>query len=134
LSSPAFVLDASAVLALLNNETGAERVAQCLAQGQAPGCAISAVNLAEVLTKLIDRGVPAEIAAKLLQDLELAVVSVDETAALAIAGLRSATRSFGLSLGDRACLALAQAIKAKVLTADRPWAQLELGVEIELIR
>lgn len=130
MSADSFVLDASAVLALLGNETGAARVAECLSQH----CSLSAVNLAEVITKLIDRGVPSGIAAQLAQDLELDIVSLDDAAAITAADLRSATRSLGLSLGDRACLALALSLKAKVLTADRAWQQLAVGAQIELIR
>lgn len=124
-----FVLDASAVLALLNEETGKDRVE--LAMGD---CLISAVNYCEVLGKLIDAGVPQEEARHTLELLDVQIVDFDEDLAFRAASVVSATRRFGLSLGDRCCLALGTARSATVLTADRSWAKLKINVKVEVIR
>ena len=123
------VFDASAVLALLNDEAGAEAVAARL-----QGAAISTVNITEVLTKLSDYGMTIEQANRALSALRLSSVSHDHGLAVAAAELRPATRAGGLSLGDRACLALAARLKVPVLTSDREWSRLELPVRVELFR
>ena len=125
------VLDASAVLALLQAEPGHEVVQARVEQG---GCAISAVNLCEVLTRLIDWTMSAADAGVAVDALDLDVAPFDEAAARACAALRPTTRSLGLSIGDRACLALAQSRDVVALTADRAWQQLDCGIRIELIR
>jgi len=124
-----YVLDASALLCLLFEEPGAERVEAVFAE--AP---ISAANHAEVLAKLVDRGEPAADAIAGLQELDLEVVAFDRAQAEIAAGLRSQTRSSGLSLGDRACLALATSRNAVALTTDRAWADLDVGVRVEVVR
>lgn len=129
------VLDASAVLAYLNRETGAEVVADLVALG----ANVSAVNLAEVLSTAADRGVEAERLLVRLADVGLlqGAISVEPFTAedaSAVASLRAATRSAGLSLGDRACLALARRLEAPAVTADAAWSELDVGVEIRLIR
>jgi len=92
---------------------------------------VSAVNLSEVVAKLADHGVPlGEIRQALTLGLE--VVPFTEELAYAAGELRPLTRDRGLSLGDRACLALAKTLKRPVLTADRGWASLDLGVEVRL--
>jgi len=123
------VLDASAVLARLREERGGEVV-----ETRASDAIISAVNYAEVISKLIDLGVSAEAAAAAVGELELAILPFDEIDAARTGALRAATRRLGLSLGDRACLALAERLGLPVLTADRAWAELDLGVEVVLIR
>lgn len=123
------VLDASALLVLINSEPGAEAVADALA-----GASISAVNLCEVVTKMMDFGVPPDEAWGEAADLVPIVVDFGPELACAAARLRSATRSAGLSLGDRACLALAGHLQLPALTADRSWKALPVGVEIRLIR
>ena len=127
----ACVLDASAVLALLQAEPGSDTV---FSRIEHDACCISAVNLTEVLTRLIDRGMTAHDAEAAFDALELAVSPFDDAAARACAALRPASRAFGLSIGDRACLALAQAQKLPALTADRAWAQFDCGVVIEQVR
>ena len=122
------VLDASAVLALIRREPGAEKVVAAIA-----GSLISAVNFAEVASRLVDIGMPQEMALNQLSGFGLHVVPFDLPFATAVMTLRPLTRHAGLSLGDRACLALAIRERATVLTADRAWAALELGCEIELI-
>jgi ribonuclease VapC len=123
------VLDSSAVLAVFRSEPGADLVLD-----HAKGAAISAVNLVEIVSTVIDRGGTAAAARRNVARLQMTVVSFDEGQAQSAAELRPLTRHLGLSLGDRACLALAQKLGATVLTGDRHWAQLDLGVEIQLIR
>jgi PIN domain nuclease of toxin-antitoxin system len=123
------VLDASALLALINAEPGWEVVASALGEA-----AISAVNLAEVVTKMIDVGIPEDDAWVEAADLVPAVIDFGPELAGATAKLRPATRSLGLSLGDRACLALAQALHVPALTADSAWRRLSIGVEIRFLR
>src|SRR5262245_24952655 len=96
------VLDSSALLAWLAGEAGAEQVEQVVG-----AALISCVNLAEVLTKLADRGVSELEQRRIVKNIGLAVGDFDEVAAWTSAALRASTRTRGLSLGDRACLALA---------------------------
>lgn len=125
------VLDASAVLALLQAEPGCDTVLSRVERGR---CWISAVNVTEVLTRLIDRGMTGSDAETAFDALDLSVAAFDDAAARSCAWLRPASRTLGLSMGDRACLALAQVRKLPALTADRAWAQLDCGVVIEQIR
>lgn len=128
-SKPRYILDASALLCLLFEEDGAEQVAARL-----PGAMVSAVNYSEVVAKLVDRGMPADEIVPLMADLDVELVPVDRAQAEAAGLLRAATRARGLSLGDRACLALALGRGGVALTADRAWADLDAGVAIELVR
>jgi len=123
------ILDASALLALLNQEPGGEAVAEVI-----PGAGISAVNLSEVAAKLAEQGTPWESIRPALDDLGLEVHTFDVEAAYQTGALREPTRSLGLSLGDRACLALGQQLTASVLTSDRNWRELDLGIDIRVIR
>ncbi len=126
---PDAVLDASALLALINQEPGSERVAQAL-----PDACISAVNYSEVADKLVDRGVSGDDVDSHLAGLQIDVIDFDRSAALAAAALRG-TLPHSLSLGDRVCLSLGLAIKAAVLTADTQWLQVGLkGLTIITIR
>ncbi|MCH8107912.1 MAG: type II toxin-antitoxin system VapC family toxin [Chloroflexi bacterium] len=129
------VLDASAMLAYLQGETGAATVAEAITGG----ALISALNWAEVLSKVAEEGQdPEELVARLEAQGLLAraveVVPLTEADATIIARLRLPTRSAGLSLGDRACLALGMRLHVPVLTADRSWAGLDLDVEVRLLR
>lgn len=122
------VLDASALLALLKGEPGAERVAEALERG----AYLSAVNLAEVLSKLADWGEdPAEAQARMAQvgllGAAVEVLPFTGEDALEVARLRALTRAHGLSFGDRACLALARRLGLPALTMDGAWAGLDLG-------
>lgn len=114
------VLDSSAVLALLLLEPGHERVLAIL-----PGALISSVNVAEVLTKLCERGVPLSEALIAFHRAGAEVIDFDESQAILAAELREQTRALGLSLGDRACLALAKLKGLEVFTADQAWAKLD---------
>jgi ribonuclease VapC len=131
----ASVLDASALLAHLRDEPGADVVAEAIASG----AVISTVNLAEVFSRAADRGAdPAKLAAELTQSglLDGAITVEPFTAADAIdtARLRLLTRDAELSLGDRACLALARRLDAPALTADTDWQGVAHGVELRPIR
>jgi ribonuclease VapC len=123
------VLDASALIAVLREEPGAAAVEAVL-----DGAAVSTVNLSEVQAKLVERGTPAEIAWSWLVDLDLDVVDFDALQAKVAGDLRALTRAHGLSLGDRACLALAEVRSLPVMTADRAWADLKIGIEIRAVR
>jgi PIN domain nuclease of toxin-antitoxin system len=116
------VLDASAVLALLNSEPGAAEVGAHL-----PGAFLSAVNAAEVAAKLVDAGAEAEDAGRSLLRLGARILPFEQADVVPAAHLRTASRSAGLSLGDRACLALAERLAVPALTADRAWAELNLA-------
>ena len=124
-----YLLDASAALAIIFDEPGAARVAEVL-----PDACISSVNLSEVVAKMHDRSVSERDIELNLNDLDLDVVEFDEQLALRAAALRPLTRHLGLSLGDRACLATAQPGSLTVVTADRAWANPDLGISVELVR
>ncbi len=118
-------LDASSVLAFLFDEPGANVVKGFLDDGSA----LSAVNWAEVLSKLAERGEdPEQVTERLIEQgvlgVSLTIVPLDEVQARQIARLRLVTRATGLSLGDRACLALAHVVGVPAVTADRAWATL----------
>jgi ribonuclease VapC len=124
------VVDASALLALLNQERGAENLTPALLSA----AAVSTVNIAEVHGKLVSRGLTSEDAwrATLIPISE--VVTFTSEQAKTAGDLIAKTRGLGLSLGDRACLALAIALKAPVYTTDRAWKDLDVGVRIHAIR
>jgi PIN domain nuclease of toxin-antitoxin system len=123
------VLDASAMLAVLNGEPGADEVWDHL-----PGARLSAVNAAEVAAKLVDGGIDAEEAGQTLTRLGARIAPFEEADVVPAAHIRAATRSAGLSLGDRACLALARRLGLPALTADRQWRDIQVDVEVRLIR
>lgn len=125
----ACTLDASALLAMLNGEPGRGVVASVL-----PSACISAANLAEVVTGLINKGLSAALARQTAEDLTIRTFSLDRDQALTAGTLREVTGHLGLSLGDRCCLALALSLGLPVLTADRNWAKLNIGVDVQLIR
>lgn len=124
------VLDASAILAVLQREAGAEVLTdEVLAESMA-----SAVNLAEVQTAMVRRGVPAEEAWKRAAIPINQVISFTEDQARVAGNLVAQTRTLGLSPGDRACLALALELKVPVYTADKSWKKLRLAVAVHVIR
>ena len=123
------VLDASALLALLNQEEGAEKVAPFLADA-----VISTVNLAEVVTRLALAGMPESAIRETLDLLPLETVPFDVEQGIEVGLLAPATRPSGLSLGDRACLVLARRLGVAAVTADQAWVGIDTGVPVELIR
>ena len=128
------VMDSSVLLAVAKGEPGAEAVMELLHTQE---CVISSVNFAEVGTKLIDSGLPEAELKRGLAQFRLEVIDFDATQATACAALRAVTRAQGLSLGDRACLALASGMEGVAVTADRAWAELGesvSGVRVLLIR
>jgi ribonuclease VapC len=131
----ATVLDASALMAVLHNEDGAEIAIEAIAKG----AAISVANWAEVLTKLAERGRDPEQAASETRKAEgsrraLTIEPMTAADCVAIARLRLITKAHGLSLADRACLALAERLGVPAVTADKEWAKADFGAEIHLIR
>ena len=123
------VLDASAVLVLLLDEPGAGAVADVLGEGL-----LSAVNLAEVLSKLSDRGAEMTGLSDHLARAGVLVEPMTEADAAEVALLRQLDSHRVLSLGDRCCLALARRLSAPVLTADRVWSEIDSGVEVRQLR
>jgi len=123
------ILDASALLAFVQQEAGAEQVAASIKHA-----AISTVNLAEVVTKLIEGGMSESEIQDILPALNLTIVPFDDKMAYEAGHLRTLTRKQGLSLGDRACLATARMRGASVLTADRVWLKANVDVDIKCIR
>ncbi len=123
------VLDSSVILAHLGGEPGSERAAEFFGDAL-----ISAVNLAEVVGKLAERGASLGLVRAALSRYGLQVAAFDGALAEQTGALRPQTKAFGLSLGDRACLALAQSLALPVLTADRTWKDLNLSIEVLLLR
>ncbi len=123
------VLDASAVLAVLNGEPGEKKVIPLLTES-----AVSSVNLTEVAAKLLEAGMDeasAQIAVSVLGIGK--IVDFSEELAWETARLRPLTKQYGLSLGDRACLALARKLNVPAVTADKEWSKLKL-CQVTLIR
>jgi len=123
------VLDSSVVLAAMLGEMTTEE-----ADPWFFSACISAVNYAEVVTKLLDRGMSPEEVEESLLDMDLDVRAFDKPLAHKAGLFRGQTRGLGLSLGDRACLALAAQLDLPAATGDKAWAKLDIGIEIELIR
>lgn len=125
----AAVLDASAVLAVLRREIGADKV-----RAVYEGAAISAVNQAEVASAFVEAGIPFDDVERLLNRQPLEIVPFRAEQIFETARLLRFTHHLHLSLADRACLALGRLRQAPVFTTDRAWRSLEIGVEIRLIR
>ena len=121
--------DASALLLVLNDEPGGTELAEDLGDA-----VISTVNLSEVVAKLADAGLPEDELREALAGLPLEIIPFDEAMAFAAGLLRPTTRARGLSMGDRACLSLAVALGLPVVTVDRAWQGLRLGIEIRVAR
>ncbi len=123
------VLDASAILALYFAEPTADAVAGIVA-----GSLVSSVNYSEVIGKALDRGDAFEAALRKLAAMDFVVIAHDEGLARRTGELQPVTKRWGLSLGDRACLALAEREGLHAYTLDRSWAKLPLGVEIIVLK
>ena len=128
---PRIVLDASAVLAVILEEPGADVVVEALRSG----AAMSTVNVAEVAARLHQDGWSTSEVALVFGSLGIEVLPFDPESALLSGRLRAATRKFGLGLGDRACLASGLVEGCPVLTSDRSWRDLDIAdVDIRCIR
>lgn len=125
------VLDTSVLLAYLFEEEGSDKVALILEEGRG---VIGSANYAELMTKLVDENMPMEEILAVISSLELEFIPQDEQQARLTGELRSVSKSFGLSLGDRACLALGLALDLPVMTADRVWMTLAEKAQIQCIR
>lgn len=123
------VLDASAILALLNGEAGGEVVQSHLSEAL-----VSVANVVEVGSKLMDGGMTHEAAWEAMELLDVDMIDIDVSLASLAMALRRDTRHKGLSLADRLCLATAIREGGTALTADRAWASLDLPCPIEVIR
>ena len=123
------VFDSSALLALLNNEAGGEIVSSYKAQA-----IISTVNLAEVNTILLNMGMKVAEISNLGSAIVKEVIPFDLSQALHSASLKQANKSFGLSMGDCACISLAEIKGLPVLTADKIWKKANIKAEVILIR
>lgn len=126
------VLDASALLAILQEERGSEKFsAEPELLNEA---AMSTVNMAEVQGKLLKKGMPPEQAWLSILSTVPSRIALDEEQAKLAGDLLPQTRTLGLSFGDRACLALALTLRAPVYTTDRQWAKLNLGIKVHIMR
>ncbi len=114
-------------------EKGAEYVIDLI---DSKDCVISSVNMAEVATRLLDLGLPQHELHRAMEQFGVDVIDFNEEQALACAALRPLTKSAGLSLSDRACLALAKLMQGSAVTADRAWEDLAeaVGVKVLMIR
>ena len=128
---PSCVIDTSAVFIDLQDEPGAEEARSWLRDA-----AISSVNLHEIVAKATEKGATPDQARALVEKLRLTVHACDEANAIEGGLLRVATKAQGLSLGDRACLALAKRLDLPAVTADRDWTKVAeaVGVEVVVVR
>jgi len=124
------VIDASALLAFLKGEKIALRKLEEIL----PRSLISSVNYCEVATILGGLGMPEDIIEEVVEETVSKIISFDASQALRAADLRELTKPYGLSLGDRACLALGLTHKLPVYTADKIWSKIPIDIPIELIR
>jgi ribonuclease VapC len=123
------VLDTSALLALLLKEPGAEVV-----KARGRGGLLSTVSYSEAIAKSLDRNSPLEVVRSVLDGLQLTMIAFDDEHALRAASFRPATRNYDFFFADRACLATGSLAGLPVLAADRKWRNIDLGVEVVLIR
>ena len=125
----AVVFDSSVLIAILRQEPGSE-----VGERSLNDALISTVNLAEVATYLARNSVPPETINQALAAFPIEVIPFDREQGLIAGCLYPACKSLGLSLGDRACLALAKSKSLPVLTADKAWLELEINVDVNSIR
>lgn len=123
------ILDASALIALIANEKGADIVTKYL-----PNAVMSTVNITEVITRIIKAGASFDEAQIIVDSLIHTKVSFTDQQAMLAGKIVTDTKKHNLSLGDRACLALAMNKELPVLTADKVWSKLKIGVKVEQIR
>lgn len=128
-SETKIVIDASAIIAFIFNEPGGDKVLQFISSAS-----ISSVNLSEVVTDVLKRGVDISETRKRLSQLPLEIIPFDAELAYEAAGLEKYRKSHNLSFGDRACLSTGLKLNRKIVTADTKWGTLPLSVDIEVIR
>ncbi len=125
-----YILDSTALIALVGLESGSQRIAEILENS-----AVSAVNLAETANKLLEKGFSEAEVRESLAKLKLKVKDWSEEMAYRSAEFTRFNKSHGLSLGDRACLTLAKQLRATAVTSDRAWRRIpSLGVPIMIFR
>ncbi len=124
-----YVLDASALLAFLAGEPGGDAVEEAL-----PSAIVSTINMSEVIAKLLERRMSEDEVREVLRYLDCEVVDFTLERAWRTARLRPLTRHQGLSLGDRACLALAIEHDLPVMTTDRVWGDIDVGIVVNVVR
>jgi len=127
---PRVVLDASALIAYLRQEEGYQEVRKSLSSS----AAISTVNLAEVYTKIVSEGFSLSEVSPRLKALGLVILPFEEDEARISAELYPIAKSLGLSLGDRACLSLGLKLGLPVITTDKTWSKLKLGLDVRILR
>ncbi len=130
------ILDASAILAIMLREKGHESLGPIVETGN---CLVTTVNYCEVLSKLSEHGMPTGEALSAFEELQATLIDFDADLALRAAALRVRTRTIGASIGDRACLALAEktaesAVTPIVYTSDHSWSKLKWGFRVVNIR
>jgi ribonuclease VapC len=123
-------LDSSALLAVSKGERGAEFVIELI---NSKDCVISSVNMAEVATRLLDLGLPAHELQRAVTQFGVDVIDFNPEQSLACAALRPMTKSAGLSLGDRACLALAKLMEGVAVTADQAWQDVRMSADVKVL-
>lgn len=125
-----YILDASALLAMLNSEKGKEEIEKIL-----PFSVMSTVNIAEVVGELHNKlALEIEECENIILTMVNRIVDFDIKQSMKCAELKKHTRQYGLSLGDRACMSLGLALNLPIYTADKIWAQLDIGCKIVLLR
>jgi ribonuclease VapC len=124
------VLDSSTLLAVSKGERGAEFVLELI---NSKDCVISSVNMAEVATRLLDLGLPLHELSRAVAQFGVDVIDFNQEQSLACAALRPMTRSAGLSLGDRACLALAKLMEGVAVTADQAWQDVRISADVKVL-
>ena len=123
------LLDTSAILAILQDEAGAAEARDALSDA-----CLSIVAVAEIATKLCEKGASRDSAERAIAVLGCRILELDWPIAIAAGALRPTKKAAGISLGDRICIETARRHGLPIVTADRAWAELDLGVEIRLIR
>lgn len=126
-----FILDTSAILACLFNEPGVDLVADILMEGNG---VISSANYAELVSKLVSKNMPMPEIMEITNGLDLEFIPQDKQQAQLAGELWTISKPFGLSLGDRSCLALGQMTQLPVLTANKIWKNVPAEVDIRIIR
>ncbi len=125
-----YVMDASALLALMQDERGGDVVNKLIVEQQ---CVASSVNIVEVGRRLVDKGLAPIHLARTLKELDVQTIDFDLEQALVSASLRATTRQAGLSLGDRACLALAQLMNGTAVTVDSAWVDVAEAANVKVL-